>query len=261
MYPQFETIIMSRDKNVTKIIFNQTDKLNAMNKQFFDDFSEALRIANLDKDTTITLISHNGKYFSSGIDFEMFKGLTKEKVNESSLALTTSIYNVLEEYVYHKKPMVCVVKGPGIDCGLTFLGIHDYTICSNNVYFYTPLIRFGLPPICFTSYIFPRLMGSVKAKELLLFGKKITAYEAKNYNIVNEVVDKKEIERVVEKKIKELSSLDKKALASIRNFVSIYDKEKLLCVGKKEMDIFRNRLCSDFFYNELQEVIKKLEKK
>ncbi|CEF62438.1 Enoyl-CoA delta isomerase 2, mitochondrial [Strongyloides ratti] len=261
VYPKYETIEMFKEGNTTRINFNQIKNLNAMNDRFFNEYNDALLIANEDKDTSLTVISHNGKYFSSGLDFSMFKGLSRKEIEKFSYSLTNSMLCTLERYIYHKKPTLCIVKGPGIGSGLTFLGIHDYVICSDKAYFQAPFTKIGVSPIDFSSYTFPKIMGITKANELLLFGRKITALEGKKYNLINEVVSDKEIDSISEARIKEFSSLDNENLKIVKGVLKTHDKDKLILTGKNEMNIFRNRLCSDVFYNSLQEMLKKLEKK
>uniref|UniRef100_A0A0K0ER62 3-hydroxyisobutyryl-CoA hydrolase n=1 Tax=Strongyloides stercoralis TaxID=6248 RepID=A0A0K0ER62_STRER len=261
VYPKFETIEMFKEDKFTRINFNQVKIHNAVNMKFCNELSEALHLANKDKDTNITVISHNGKYFSSGLDFSMFKGLTKKEVEDLSYPLTKSMLSTLEQYIYHDKPTLCIVKGPGIGSGFTFLGMHDYLICDERTYFCAPFVKVGVSPVDFSSYIFPKIMGINKAKELLMFGRQITAHEAKKYNLINEVVNGKDIENIAAERIKEFSLLDSENLRIIKHVLGTLDRDSMYLTGKNEMEIFRNRLCSDVFYNSAQKIINNLKEK
>merc|ERR1712228_1086003 len=56
---------------------------------------------------------------------------------------------------------------------------------SDRATFVTPFTSLGLVAEACSTHIFPRLMGRPKAMEMLCFGRKINAYEAKERNLVS----------------------------------------------------------------------------
>ncbi len=71
---------------------------------------------------------------------------------------------------------------------MTVLALCDLVIASSRATFQTPFSALGQSPEGCSSLTFPILMGSSKASEMLLFGKKLTAEEAVERNLVAKVV-------------------------------------------------------------------------
>uniref|UniRef100_A0A0N4Z1A1 3,2-trans-enoyl-CoA isomerase, mitochondrial n=1 Tax=Parastrongyloides trichosuri TaxID=131310 RepID=A0A0N4Z1A1_PARTI len=250
-----EVIKFEKEHNVGRITFNRVDKLNSMNLDFFIDLKKALKVSNDDDDINLTVITNNGKFFSNGFDYEMFKGMSRDEVKEFSKILCDSIGDLMDAYVYHKKPLIGVVKGPAIGCAFTSIGIFDYTLCSDKTYFHSPSSRIGLSPMDFSLYIFPKMMGPAKAKELLMFGRKITAYNALRLNLVNEVIRAENMDRISEERINEFLLIEGHTLKTIKNIMNIKVRDDIHFFGRKEIEIFKARMKTDYFYDSVMKII------
>uniref|UniRef100_A0A8R1ERW8 Uncharacterized protein n=1 Tax=Caenorhabditis japonica TaxID=281687 RepID=A0A8R1ERW8_CAEJA len=110
-------------------------------------------------------------------------------------------------YIRHEKPLIGLVNGPAVGIAVTVLGLFDYVIASDRATFHTPFAPLGQSPEGCSSYTFPLLMGPLKASELLLFCKKISAETAKSYGLVNEVVPLQEFHAHTQKTIEEFSEI------------------------------------------------------
>lgn len=76
----------------------------------------------------------------------------------------------------------------------------------------------GQSPEACSSYTFPKLMGSSKANEMLLFNKKITAVEACKLGLVTEVFQDANFQNEVWPKLKEWSELPIKVRGLLEDF-------------------------------------------
>ena len=76
----------------------------------------------------------------------------------------------------------------------------------------------GQSPEACSSYTFPKLMGSSKANEMLLFNKKITAVEACKLGLVTEVFQDANFQSEVWPKLKEWSELPIKVRGLLEDF-------------------------------------------
>ena len=69
------------------------------------------------------------------------------------------------------KPLIAAVAGNAVGIGTTLLLHCDYVIAADNSKFKMPFTQLGLCPEAASSYLITRMLGHVKAFELLALGK------------------------------------------------------------------------------------------
>ncbi len=90
------------------------------------------------------------------------------------------------------KPVICAVNGYALGAGFEMLLNADFVIASDNAQFWLPEAQVGVAPDI-ASFILPKIMPRVKAMELLLTGKRLSADEAATLGLVNFVVPQAEL--------------------------------------------------------------------
>lgn len=80
------------------------------------------------------------------------------------------------------------------------------------VWLHTPFTQLGLCPEGCSSLTFPRIMGSLKSSEVLLFGQKMTAVEAEKIGLITKVFPAAEADTIIWSKLKEISQLPPKVV-------------------------------------------------
>ena len=67
----YKTIIFEKKENYVIITLNRPDKLNALNKQMFDDLDDAFKKIELDRDVQALILTGTGdKAFAAGADIK-----------------------------------------------------------------------------------------------------------------------------------------------------------------------------------------------
>lgn len=59
--------------------------------------------------------------------------------------------------------------------------------CGFQSSYFSPFSALGQSPEACSSYTFPLLLGQLRAADFLLFGRKLSAFDALNWGLVNEV--------------------------------------------------------------------------
>ncbi|WP_372966273.1 enoyl-CoA hydratase-related protein [Marinobacter sp.] len=90
------------------------------------------------------------------------------------------------------KPVICAVNGYALGAGFEMLLRSDFVIASDNAQFWLPEAQVGVAPDIAT-FLLPKMMPRVKAMELLLTSKHLTAQEAADLGLVNSVVPQAEL--------------------------------------------------------------------
>ena len=91
------------------------------------------------------------------------------------------------------KPVVAAVNGPAAGAGAAFAFACDFRVASADATFTTAFAAVGLAADSGSSWTLPRLVGTAKAKELLMLSPRLAAEEALALGLVTEVVPAPEV--------------------------------------------------------------------
>ncbi|XP_068201260.1 enoyl-CoA delta isomerase 2-like [Palaemon carinicauda] len=272
-----EPFLINTIENGLRILrFNRPKKYNAFNGDMYNSFMEALLEAGADPKTVITVVTGTGKYFSSGNDLGTFMKAEEEEpsssvsdsidpdTDEGKIALLRKkgvnrfekLINVLIDF---PKPLIAVVNGPAVGVGVTILPLVDVVYASDRATFLTPFVKSALSPEGCSSYLLPRIMGPGKAAEMLLFNKKITAADAKNYGLVTEVYPHENLHEVWPM-IREWTKLPPNSLHNAKALISSHKRDFLKKVNQKECDQLALTLSGGEFITSVMEFLNKKSK-
>uniref|UniRef100_A0A0N4ZA58 ACB domain-containing protein n=1 Tax=Parastrongyloides trichosuri TaxID=131310 RepID=A0A0N4ZA58_PARTI len=238
-------IDITKEGKIYKITMNRPKKYNALTLDMYDAIGNALRESNDDKSTSVTVITGTGDFFSAGNDMANFSGVhTVEEIKKKAAVASKIFENYVSAFIDHDKPLIGLINGPAVGITVTTLAFYDYILASDKATFHTPFSSLALSAEGGSSYTFPLLMGHAKAAEVLIFGKKLTAYEAEKRNLINEVVSYTNFETTANKKLQEFSSLYPEAMRINKKLIRDIHREKLHEVNKIEMPILFDRFAS-----------------
>lgn len=197
-----------------------------------------LKVASQDDNVTMVAFTGNGDFYTSGNDFgALMKGDPDDSSDEdpNTKAIRT-VRNFIDELIDFPKPIIGVVNGNAIGVGVTTLGLFDAVYAVDKAWFQTPFTLLGMCPEGCSSFTFPRLMGSLKASEMLLFNKKITTVEAEKLGLVTEVIPSSSFDNVVWPRLKEMSELPPLSLKYGKQLSRDIDRDILHKVNHAECD-------------------------
>uniref|UniRef100_A0A0K0FDM0 Enoyl-CoA delta isomerase 2, mitochondrial (inferred by orthology to a human protein) n=1 Tax=Strongyloides venezuelensis TaxID=75913 RepID=A0A0K0FDM0_STRVS len=238
-------IDITKEDKVYKITMNRPKKYNALTLDMYDAIGNALRESNKDTTTSVTVITGTGNFFSSGNDLSNFANVQSVEDIKAIGEKASKIFdNFVTAFIDHDKPLIGLINGPAVGITVTTLAMYDYVIASDKATFETPFHKLALSAEGCSSYTFPLLMGHLKASEMLIFGKKLTAQEAKERNLINEVVSYTDFMMASEKKVKEISSLYPEAMKINKKLLRDIHRAKLHEVNKVEIPILFQRFAS-----------------
>uniref|UniRef100_A0A5F8G926 Enoyl-CoA delta isomerase 2 n=2 Tax=Monodelphis domestica TaxID=13616 RepID=A0A5F8G926_MONDO len=203
---EYKTLIVTKEDNITKIMLNRPSQKNAINIQMYKDITLALEAAEKD-DSSLTVITGNGEYYSSGNDLSEPLKIPPDEIQKKLEENMQILRTFIDHFIDFSKPLVALVNGPAIGISVTLLGLFDIVYATDRATFHTPFIHLGLCPEACSSFTFPKIMGSVKAAEILIFGRKLTAQEAYARGLVTEVFPESTFQKEVWTRLKAYSQL------------------------------------------------------
>ena len=197
-----ENIIYERRDAIAYITLNRPDKLNALNSGLVADLQDALDVVEADPDVRVAIITGAGRAFSAGFDINPDPGSpsphdgTADKWRGHLQELIDTFMKVWNL----PKPVIAAVNGYALGGACELVQVCDVKIASERAVLGEPEIRAGFgPPLLITPYS----VNLAAAKELLLTGDTVDAYEAARIGLVSRVVPHdqlmEECERVARK--------------------------------------------------------------
>uniref|UniRef100_A0A7E4WAW4 ACB domain-containing protein n=1 Tax=Panagrellus redivivus TaxID=6233 RepID=A0A7E4WAW4_PANRE len=235
---------ITNENHIYKITLNRPKKFNAITWEMYDGLVDSLKEADADPSVKLVVITGAGDYYCSGNDLGNFSKIAevgKEKLAEHAGGVFDRF---VKAFIDFEKPLIFAVNGPAVGIAVTLLPLANLVYASDSATFHTPFVTLGQSAEGTSTYNFPRLMGSLKASEVLIFGRKLTAEEAYERNLVNEVIPKASFAAEVDKRIAQFAKLPPQALKINKNIVRDVDREALHKVNEREVKVLMNRWLS-----------------
>ena len=148
------------------------------------------------------------------------------------------------------------VNGPAVGISVSTLGLFDGVYASSRSTFALPFTRTAQSAEGCSSLVFPALMGSLHAKDVLLFDRKLTAEEAHQRGLVSRVIDENQFEQEKEKICQQILSLPKGSLLTSKALIQKWSKETLHRVNADEVETLKQRWLTDEFVQAMMEFMR-----
>jgi enoyl-CoA hydratase len=178
----------AKKDRIGTIILNRPHVLNVLDTEMLRLLGKAL--ADLEKDEGIRAIIITGnRDFSAGADIRELKEKDRQAA-ETFSRLGHEVFNHIENI---GKPVVAAVGGHALGGGCELALACDIRIAGEGAKFGQPEIKLGLVPGFGGTQRLARLVGTGKAKELILTGNIISAREAESIGLVNSIVKDEEL--------------------------------------------------------------------
>ncbi len=174
----------SEDDGIWMMTLNRVKSKNGFSDEMYLVFADILNTAAKDDKVKVVILNANGDMFSSGADLRAVASGEGENL-KSDLGMAHDPVGIfMRTLMRFPKMIVAAVHGPAIGVGCTMLAHCDLVYATPNASFWTPFTRIAVVPEYCSSYLFPKIMGTSTANEMLLLGKKLGAQRAKEVGFV-----------------------------------------------------------------------------
>ncbi len=211
-----KNILLEKDDGIGIIKINRPDVLNALNMETLDEISISIDDLEKDESIKVAIITGVGRAFIAGADIKEMKEMNPLEAREFS----ERGHSLLKKIENSRLPFIAAVNGHALGGGCELLMACDLCIASNNAKIGQPEINLGIHPGFGGTQRLPRIVGKMKAKELLFLGNIIDADEAYRIGLVNKVVESEKLMDEVKKlamTITKKSSIPIKFIKSLVN--------------------------------------------
>lgn len=179
-----DQVLVTRHEHVCEIRLNRPEKRNALTSNMYEAVVNAFTEAEGDDEIRVILLSGEGACFTGGNDLKDFVN-APEVVGDDHV-----IARFLRALSGVSKVLIAAVHGPTVGIGVTLLLHCDLVIAAaRSTRLITPFVQLGVVPEAASTLLLPRLLGHQRAAEMLFLGEPVDARTAKEWGLVNRVVD------------------------------------------------------------------------
>ncbi|MGG0844761.1 enoyl-CoA hydratase-related protein [Peribacillus simplex] len=169
---------------------NRPDVLNCFDYETLSELQEVIDAVYTDGDIRVVIFTGAGeKAFSAGADLKERKALNDVEVRRNVKA----IRDVFNSIAGLPQPTIAAVNGYALGGGFEWMLSCDFAIAAEGVSLGLTETSWAIIPGAGGTQRLPRLIGEMKAKELIFTAKKLTAEEACQLGILLKVVSRDQL--------------------------------------------------------------------
>lgn len=210
-------VLYSVDDSVARITLNRPEKLNALNDELINELKGALEQADQTEEVRVIVITGTGKDFSSGADLSALQKIANASVAEN-VEDARSLMDLFRRIRQVKLPVVAAVRGRALAGGCGLATACDIVLASSSARFGYPEVKIGFVPAMVMA-ILRRNVSEKRAFELITRGAEITATEAREFGLVNQVFADDDFDDQVDAYVGEVQKVSKSAVALTKSLL------------------------------------------
>ena len=191
----YQQILFTVEGPVATITLNRPEKLNAWTPIMGAELLDAFRRADREPAVRVVVFTGAGdRAFCAGADMGFFAeqiaaggGTGGDSGGPSRVEEFPALMRKLT------KPTIAVLNGYALGIGATMPLLCDMRIAASEAQIGFLFSRMGVMAELGSTYLLPRLVGTARACELMLTGRRFTAAECAEMGLVNRVVPRSEL--------------------------------------------------------------------
>ncbi|HXY37673.1 MAG TPA: 3-hydroxyacyl-CoA dehydrogenase NAD-binding domain-containing protein [Planctomycetaceae bacterium] len=178
-----DLVTLSKDGDVAVVTINNPP-VNALSPGVPEGVIAHVQSAAADPSVKAIVLIGGGKTFVAGADIKEFA-----KIRSGAKERGPGLHPMLTVVETCAKPVVCAIHGTAFGGGLELAQACHYRVAVPNSQVGQPEVKLGLIPGGAGTQHLPRLAGVVRAAELCAIGNPISAKQAKEWGIVDELIE------------------------------------------------------------------------
>ena len=159
-------VAITRDGPVLRLVIDRPSHRNSLNHNMIDEFVAALTDAAIDDTLRAVHITGAGENFCSGADWVSTNAAgDRPRTGDLVRRIPLTSHRIVELIQTIALPVVCSVRGWAVGLGCNLALAADFTVVADDAVFWHPFINRGFSPDSGASWLLPRLVGLVRARQ------------------------------------------------------------------------------------------------
>lgn len=214
---EFNTIKVQLGESMAWVNLDRPEVRNALNAELIRELTEVFDWLNDRDDIRVIILKGNGKVFCAGADLAYMKDMAGFSYNQN-IADAQNLSKLFQTIYFCNKAVIVDVHGACIGGANGIIAAADIVIAEKETKFAFSEVRLGITPATISPFVVAKI-GSTIAKELMLTGRRFTANEAKDFRLVNVVVDETQMIDTERQYIEHFLHASPDAIAECKNLL------------------------------------------
>ncbi|MHA4853261.1 enoyl-CoA hydratase/isomerase family protein [Rhodococcus sp. MSC1_016] len=182
-FPPLATSVHADVADSVAVVRIERPPANAFDPALIAELLDTLKPLAADPDVRCIVLRGTGRFFVAGADIRVMRELSEE--TQHAMRPWIEVQQVLETA---PKPVLAALNGHALGGGAELSLACDVRVMAASASIGFPEIGLGLFPGAGGSQRLPRLLGAHRAKLLMMEGRRLSAEEARQIGLVDEVV-------------------------------------------------------------------------
>ena len=198
------------DGAVLRLTLDRPDKRNALDDVMVTGLLDAIDAAGRDERVRTIVLAGAGDHFCGGADIVARnaggRDAPRPRVGSIQRRVPSTAHRLVPLLMSVQVPVVCRVQGWAAGIGFHLALASDFTVAASDARFWEPFSERGFTPDSAGTWLLPRLAGMVRARELLLLGRRLHAPEAVDWGLIHAAVQSDQLDSEVEALVEQLAA-------------------------------------------------------
>jgi 2-(1,2-epoxy-1,2-dihydrophenyl)acetyl-CoA isomerase len=183
----YDSLVFEVKDGVGLIRLNRPDDGNAITLQTVNELLDVAMRCDEDPEVRAVVLTGSGKMFCVGGDLKAFAA-QGDRVSFYLKKVTQAFHAVISRFNWMDAPVVGAINGTAAGGGFSLALTTDIAIAAESAKFTMGYTKIGLAPDGSSSYFLARMVGLRRAKEMALLNPILSAKQALEWGLINQVV-------------------------------------------------------------------------
>ena len=205
----YQTLLVEKAPPLVTVTLNRPAKLNAMDGQMLQELTQVLIELRADTATRFVIFNGAGRAFTSGADMSQRGDDQPEGERpgyEAARLGQLAAHDMVRSLQNLEQVTIAAVHGYCLGAGLAWVIACDFIIAAEDALFGVPEANVGIFFTWGSSARLNRLVGPMRAKEMIMTCENVTAEQALAMGLVNKVVPPEKLMETAQEMIGKIAS-------------------------------------------------------
>jgi 2-(1,2-epoxy-1,2-dihydrophenyl)acetyl-CoA isomerase len=191
-------VVVDISRGIATLRLNDPASMNALSVSMGAEFDAAMDELVADRTVRVLVVTGTGRGFSAGGDVQAFYD-QREAPHETMQAVLDGLHGSVSKLLTAPFPTIAAINGVVAGAGMGLAMATDLAVAVDTAVFTMAYTGIGVSPDGSSTFFLPRLVGTRRAMELILTNRVLSAPEALDLGIVNEVIAEDDFDAAIGK--------------------------------------------------------------
>jgi len=193
---------------VLRLMLDRPEKRNALDDGMVAALIDVVERAGQDEAVRTILLTGAGEHFCGGFDIvsRNQQGGQKPRAGSIQRRLPSQAHRLIPLLLTVQTPVVCAARGWAAGIGLHLLLAADFAVVADDARLWEPFSERGFTPDSGGTWLLPRRVGEMRAREMLLLGRVLDGTEAAAWGLVHSSVPDDQLDVAAEAVVAQLAA-------------------------------------------------------